>query len=297
MVTAVLACTVLPAAGSGATKATIPCRSCGSTNRATRGAAGKGSPLRVAGDSVVTVLAGSKQGTAFAFGRRGELLTNAHVVGDETRVDIVEAQGKRSVGSVKAVDKRRDLALLSSSLKLKPLDRAPGIPRIGQHVFAIGSPLGLSGSVADGVISATGRHVRKGTFIQTDVALNPGNSGGPLLDGRGRVLGVDSAAVQGASGISFAIPIEFARGLRKHQLSASKAAHWSTTAWLAVGLAACALLVVAGFSVSKIRKSRNSRMHGVHVEIRPTAGTFEPDSRVRLKPKHEEGGRLGRNRD
>lgn len=163
-----------------------------------------------ASKSVVTVQAGAGQGTAFAFGRRGEFLTNAHVVGESARVTVVTGDGERSEAEVVAVDASRDVARLRSSLELEPLEPADGPPRPGDDVFAIGAPDGLDGTVTKGIVSAN-RDVEGQPMIQTDVAVNPGNSGGPLLSASGLVLGVTSAKATGQEGIAFAIPIDRAQ--------------------------------------------------------------------------------------
>src|SRR5947209_1491307 len=147
----------------------------------------KSSRIVVATHGVVTVMTADRQGTAFAFRRRGLLVTNAHVVGSGRRVTVVTPGGHRAPGVVIAVDARDDLALIRTpTLRLAPLKVRRAVPQPGQAVYAIGSPLGLPGTVSRGVVSA----VRAGGAIQTDAPVNPGNSGGPLVDSNGRVLGV-----------------------------------------------------------------------------------------------------------
>src|SRR5213593_2072144 len=128
-------------------------------------------------------------GSGFVFTPDGFILTNSHVVHDATRIEAAFADGRR-VG-----------AELGDS----------GTLRVGQLVIAIGNPLGFESTVTAGVVSALGRSFRSVTgrliddVIQTDAALNPGNSAGPLVDSRGRVIGVNTAVILPAQGICFAV--------------------------------------------------------------------------------------------
>jgi S1-C subfamily serine protease len=158
-------------------------------------------------------------GSGFVFAPDGYLLTNAHVVREMPLVHASLADGTTRRGKIVGVDAHTDLAVvridgdslphaaLGSSEKLRP----------GQLVVAIGSPLGFSSTVSAGVVSAVGRTMRApngrliDNVIQSDVALNPGNSGGPLSDSRGFVVGVNAAMVLGAQLIGFSIPIDTAR--------------------------------------------------------------------------------------
>jgi len=244
-------------------------------------------PTTRARRSVVTILAGEKQGTGFAFRQSGELVTNAHVVGSARRVDVVLANGSRVEGEVTALDKVHDLATVKAPIDLTPLRAARKRPRVRSDVVAIGSPLGLSGSVSEGIVSAVRRRPGEGLSIQTDVAVNPGNSGGPLLDTRGRVLGVTTS--RAAAGISFAVPIAYATQLPQHPVSAAPSGGLSL---LWISAAALLALVLAAMALVLVRRRRQRPAPPVEVQIRPGANVepparHEPEPRVELKPRPE----------
>ncbi|AYF79198.1 PDZ domain-containing protein [Nocardia yunnanensis] len=155
-------------------------------------------------------------GSAVVFTDDGFLLTNAHVVGESARGSVVFADGLEAGFDVVGVDPLSDLAVLRArggaprAVVLGDADRLV----VGQLVVAVGSPLGLAGSVTAGVVSALGRSVPVGNrraarviedVIQTDAALNPGNSGGALADSAGRVVGINTAVA--GIGLGLAIPI------------------------------------------------------------------------------------------
>jgi S1-C subfamily serine protease len=130
------------------------------------------------------------------------------VVGGAKFVKIKLAQGHSSVGEVLRIDTVRDVALIKTDLtSVVSLAVRSNAPQVGEEVYAIGSPLGseLSGTLTKGVVSAN-RTVDNVNYIQSDVSINPGSSGGPLLDSQGQVLGLTQ--LKAANGISLFIPIK-----------------------------------------------------------------------------------------
>jgi S1-C subfamily serine protease len=176
------------------------------------------------GPAVVSIGRRSSRGPAGAgsgvvFASDGYVLTNAHVVTGADQLDLSFTDGTNVRAQIVGVDPTTDLAVVRATGST-PTHAELGVSsslRVGQLVVAIGNPLGFSSTVSAGVISAVGRTMRaRGGramegIIQSDVALNPGNSGGPLVDSRGRVIGINTAIILGAQGISFSVPIDTAK--------------------------------------------------------------------------------------
>lgn len=179
--------------------------------------------------AVVSVSRGNSSGSGVFVRRDGVVITNAHVVGNARAVIIGLADGRRLTGTVAGADPLLDIAIVRV-----PIGDAPVAPigdsdrlEVGQLAIAIGNPLGLERTVTTGVVSAVNRSPRglqQGGLIQTDAAISVGNSGGPLIDSRGRVIGINTAILQGpgASGLGFAIPINLANEVATQVLTTGR---------------------------------------------------------------------------
>src|SRR3981189_2415795 len=175
------------------------------------------------GPAVVRVETGSKipkmrerggRGSGIVISPDGLVLTNSHVVGSSKQIRLRDNEGIVTEARVLGVDPDTDLALLradgSRDLHYASLGNSKSLRR-GQLVVAIGNPLGFESTVTAGVVSALGRSIRSASgqtiedVIQTDPALNPGNSGGPLVSSSSEVIGINTAVIAGAQGICFAV--------------------------------------------------------------------------------------------
>jgi serine protease Do len=172
-------------------------------------------------------------GSGFIISPDGVILTNAHVVRDAREVTVKLTDRREFRAKVLGSDPKSDVAVLkidAKNLPVVPLSRANDL-KVGEWVLAIGSPYGLESTVTAGVVSAKGRSLGDDSnvpFIQTDVAVNPGNSGGPLFNTRGEVVGINSQIYSqsgGYQGLSFAIPIEVASKIKDQILATGKVVH------------------------------------------------------------------------
>ena len=162
------------------------------------------------------------EGSGFIVSADGVVLTNAHVVAEASKVTVRLTDGRELEAKVIGVDKKTDVAVLRIDAKGLPTVKIgnPAATRVGEWVVAIGSPYGFENSVTAGIVSAKSRSLPEENyvpFIQTDAAVNPGNSGGPLFNLAGEVIGINSQIYSrsgGFQGISFAIPIEVALNVK-----------------------------------------------------------------------------------
>jgi len=193
--------------------------------------------------------AGNGTGSGFVFDGSGHIMTNNHVVAaaDGERLRVVLSSGRRLNATVLGRSRSYDLAVLRvKSSGLKPLQIGDSERvRVGEPVLAVGSPLGLPGTVTSGIVSARNRPVAVRQTqsadaptayidaIQTDAPINPGNSGGPLIDSRARVIGINSAILSlgnsrgqaGSIGLGFAIPINQAVEISQVLIKKGKATY------------------------------------------------------------------------
>jgi len=196
--------------------------------------------------SIETISAdGGATGSGFVIDSNGYLLTNNHVVADAITIKVMLNDGREFAAKILGRDASYDLAVLkieATGLKALQFGNSDKV-QVGDPVIAIGSPLGLSGTVTQGIISAKDRPVTAGdsnsatsfiSALQTDAAINPGNSGGPLVDATGAVIGVNSAIASlgsnlgsqsGSIGLGFAIPINQARKTADQLIKNGKATY------------------------------------------------------------------------
>jgi serine protease Do len=181
----------------------------------------------------------SGSGSGVIVDEDGHIVTNNHVVGDATEIEVRLSDKTKLIAHVVGKDPDTDLALLKVSAG-RPLASArfgdsTGV-KVGQWVLAVGNPFGLDQTVTLGVVSGIGREninlSRYENFIQTDASINPGNSGGPLFNLRGEVIGINTAIINFAQGIGFAIPSNMAKQVIEQLLAKGRVVR----GWLGVGI-------------------------------------------------------------
>jgi serine protease Do len=172
-------------------------------------------------------------GSGFIISADGIILTNSHVVKDASEVTVKLTDRREYRAKVLGTDPKTDVAVLKIEARNLPVVTLgnPKDLRVGEWVLAIGSPFGFENTVTAGVVSAKGRSLPDDSavpFIQTDVAVNPGNSGGPLFNARGEVIGMNSQIYSrsgGYQGVSFAIPIDVATRIKDQIVATGKVQH------------------------------------------------------------------------
>lgn len=165
------------------------------------------------GPAVVKIDVARGSGSGVIFTPDGFILTNSHVVGKGTGINVTMSTGKTLRGELVGRDQHNDLAVVRIDGGVLPWATVGDSRRVrvGQIAIALGNPFGLQHSVTAGIVSAVGRSFRTASgrmiddIIQTDAALNPGNSGGPLITTRGDVIGINLATIMPAQGLCFAI--------------------------------------------------------------------------------------------
>jgi S1-C subfamily serine protease len=187
--------------------------------------------------SVVTIVTGEGLGSGVVYKPDGTVLTNAHVVGNARDVQVAFADGTRVAGHVVAVDTVTDLAVVRAARTgLPAVTLRVQLPRPGELVLAMGSPLGFENSVTEGIISGVNRQIpgsaRQGhplvDLLQTDAAISPGNSGGALVDGSGKLVGINEAYIPpsaGAVSLGFAIPAATVQDVADQLIATGHARH------------------------------------------------------------------------
>jgi len=209
-------------------------------------------------------------GSGFIFTPDGFVLTNSHVVSGGAEIEVALSDGSRYAAQIVGDDPETDLAVIrirGGDLTAAPLGDSDSI-QVGQLAIAIGNPYGFQTTVTAGVISATARsfRARSGRLIdnvvQTDAALNPGNSGGPLMNSAGEVIGVNTAVILPAQGICFAIPINTAK--------------WVATRLMRDGKVKRSYVGLGGQNVPLHRKV--VRFYDLPVDSGVLVLTIEPDS-------------------
>ncbi len=196
-------------------------------------------------------------GSGFIISPDGYIVTNTHVVEEADKVQVILKDRREFTARVVGTDERSDIALLKVDAENLPTVKTGDSDtlKVGQWVFAIGAPFGFDQTATQGIVSALSRSLPDGTyvpFIQTDVAVNPGNSGGPLFDLDGNVVGVNSQIFSrsgGYMGLSFAIPIN----LVKNVTAQLKTKGYVSRGWLGVGIQGMDANLARSFKLDRAR--------------------------------------------
>ncbi|MFT5167871.1 MAG: S1-C subfamily serine protease [Saprospiraceae bacterium] len=218
-------------------------------------------------------------GSGFIISTDGYLVTNSHVISDAKAIEVVLQDGRILVGEIIGDDPATDIAVLQidaknlTAIKFGDSDRL----QVGQLAIAIGNPYGFQYSLTAGVVSALGRTLRSESgrliddVIQTDAALNPGNSGGPLVDSHGRVIGVNTAVILPAQGLCFAVAANLARYIVGKLIMEGKVRRGF------IGIAG----QVVRFNARVISRYQLNVSSGIHIqEIEPKGPTHNSELRV-----------------
>ncbi len=235
------------------------------------------------------------------------MLTNNHVVEEADDIELVLADGRRMRAAVRGSDPESDLAVLKIDGKNLPVITFGQLEnvQVGDTVLAIGSPFGFGSSVTHGIVSALGRsHLginRFEDFIQTDAAVNPGNSGGALVDSSGNLVGINSAIFSqsgGSQGIGFAIPVSLARNVLEQIIKDGEV----TRGWLGIEPQDITPELATAFSLSKsdgvlirgVLKSGPADRAGMQVRDVVRQHRRQADARRRLAARADRGAHAGK---
>jgi putative serine protease PepD len=243
---------------------------------------------------------GNQQGSGFVFDAEGRIVTNYHVVQNAQSVSVTYPDGREVDADVVGTDPSTDLAVLDpeEDVDVEPLELADSDQvEVGDPVLAIGSPFGLAGTVTSGIVSALDRTIESPAdfgiegAIQTDAAINSGNSGGPLLDANGRVIGVNTqiqSATGGNVGIGYAVPSNTVREIAQELIQDGEADH----AYLGVTMSQ----TDDGVRVEEAREGGPAENAGVEAgDVVVSAGgetVDSPDDLSRIVGEHQPGDEL-----
>jgi putative serine protease PepD len=299
---------------TAAATATTIASSGGSTTSVANGTLSVGQVAKLATKSVVEITATSQQttpfgdsgsqsaeGTGFVYDTNGDIVTNEHVVDGATSVTVRFSDGSTYKATVVGTDSSTDIAVVhvnAPASKLVPLTLGDSSNvSVGDGVVAIGSPFGLEGTVTSGIVSALGREISAPDntpiegAIQTDAAINHGNSGGPLLNLKGEVIGITSQIESdsgGNDGVGFAIPSNTVRTIASQLISSGKAQHallGVTPANASNGVAVTSVegaAQSAGVKVGDVIAAVDGKAVTTPAQLRAVIASHQPGDRITL---------------